>query len=280
MKKLLLSVFIVLLGTSAYAQPPICTASLDPITTGVLAEDVVYLDPGGGIFEDMTQDEYYEDTLSFVFVEEASAGPLTAEIDIVEITSLDNLPDGLEVAAVSGRADDNNAQGIVNPNALIFRDPAGSDDNGPYGCAILYGTPTGVTEGDLNDGTDSLEIVLNISVTPRNVPIPVEDQASLTMRFFGAISGRFSEQNQTLNLKVAPNPATADLNLFFTTMSTQDMTFEVYDIQGRKTNLTSTGTFHPGDHNVTLDVSSLSNGMYFVKSVVGETVHTQKFMKR
>lgn len=274
MKKLLLSVFALLISSAAFAQ--LCTPDLSIQGSNALIQDAVTLSPDSGVLADMTDNEPYNDVLFFVFENSGDIGPVSFEIEQVKINSLDNLPDGLTLEYVSGRPDDN-VNGVVNPNNPTFRDPSNSPDNGPYGCVTISGTPTGVTQDDLEPGTDSLIVTLNLTVTA--VGQEVTENAPISFRYLG-VSGRPAAYLKTVNLSLSPNPATDEISLGFTANNTQDMTFEVYDIQGRKTNLTSTGTFHPGDHNVTLDVSSLSNGMYFVKSVVGETVYTQKFLKR
>ena len=73
------------------------------------------------------------------------------------------------------------------------------------------------------------------------------------------------EPGPALHLGVYPNPATDFATLSVTLPAEQNASLEVYDLAGRLAVTAARGTMDRGDSAFTLDTSSLSPGIYFVR---------------
>ncbi|MEW6467982.1 MAG: T9SS type A sorting domain-containing protein [Bacteroidota bacterium] len=76
---------------------------------------------------------------------------------------------------------------------------------------------------------------------------------------------------------IFPNPATAAVAALSYTLTRQsEVSFELINILGEKVSHTIIGEQAPGKYEHTLDLSSLSPGVYFIKLRAGEAVETVK----
>jgi hypothetical protein len=76
-----------------------------------------------------------------------------------------------------------------------------------------------------------------------------------------------------------PNPATSISNFIFSVPVYTRVTVTLYDVMGRKIEtLLNNAMQQPGQHNIPVDVSNLSNGIYFYELTVNGQAYTQKLV--
>jgi hypothetical protein len=73
-----------------------------------------------------------------------------------------------------------------------------------------------------------------------------------------------------------PNPASNNTMISYSLKETANVNLTVYDIAGKKLSDLSQGIQSAGNHNVKLDVSNLSSGMYFYTIIAGDNKMTSK----
>ncbi len=84
------------------------------------------------------------------------------------------------------------------------------------------------------------------------------------------------EKNE-FELSVFPNPSVDAATVSFKLTAEEMVTVEVYNIVGSLVSTIETGNKTAGTHTIKIDNSNLSNGSYFVKLTVGNTVVASKF---
>lgn len=77
-----------------------------------------------------------------------------------------------------------------------------------------------------------------------------------------------------------PNPANNTVNISFELKKDEDVTMEIYNMQGARVATPIIGNKTKGKHKVTLNTGNMSSGMYFVKLNYGEEMITKKFIKK
>jgi hypothetical protein len=80
-----------------------------------------------------------------------------------------------------------------------------------------------------------------------------------------------------LQFRMFPNPATTQLTMAFDVENTSTVTIDILDLNGRVVKNVVNSTFSNGTTAFIEDVSSLSNGMYFVRVASEAKVSTYKF---
>ena len=83
--------------------------------------------------------------------------------------------------------------------------------------------------------------------------------------------------NDKLNLKIYPNPATSVLNVDIASESNVNSHISVYDLSGRLV-IETNRLLVKGENTVSLNISSLIKGTYIVKASIGDKVYTNKLM--
>jgi hypothetical protein len=87
-----------------------------------------------------------------------------------------------------------------------------------------------------------------------------------------------SELNNDLRLRIFPNPAENRTHVEFTLDKAGVTSLKVYDLAGHCLLATAPAEYKAGKNNVALDVSSLSQGFYFVEVTVNGHSNTQKIV--
>lgn len=80
------------------------------------------------------------------------------------------------------------------------------------------------------------------------------------------------------NVMIAPNPSKSVAKIYFDLQENADVTIKVTDVAGKIMTVLPEGYLVKGDHNATLDLSSLSSGIYFVTIQSGNETATQKLV--
>jgi len=86
-----------------------------------------------------------------------------------------------------------------------------------------------------------------------------------------------SQQESLSNLNIYPNPATDKLFVSYYLDNAADVTSSVTDIQGREVINKLYGSKAKGNNFITLDISSLSSGLYIYRLIANDQVITRKF---
>lgn len=85
-------------------------------------------------------------------------------------------------------------------------------------------------------------------------------------------------ENSPFEFSVFPNPGTGVYNVNINSGVASDMNLEVYSVEGKKV-YSQAGTAHSGKNTVSLNVSHLANGIYYLRIVTGEGSTTTKLVK-
>jgi PKD repeat protein len=99
---------------------------------------------------------------------------------------------------------------------------------------------------------------------------------SLAIRVIGCLVGvpEIDIQQHTV---IYPNPANNQLTVEFVDIQVNKAEFEVYDLLGKKLQVTAKSTF--GNNQFTIDIHSLSQGMYILRAKVNGVYLNQRFTK-
>ncbi|MFA5574421.1 MAG: T9SS type A sorting domain-containing protein [Brumimicrobium sp.] len=95
---------------------------------------------------------------------------------------------------------------------------------------------------------------------------------------FDATSGIATETAQAFNLNTYPNPFNNETNVAFTLEDAADVSYTVVDLAGQVVVNGNAGKLSAGNHTISVDGSSLSNGVYFLNLNVNNGVATQKIV--
>jgi len=80
------------------------------------------------------------------------------------------------------------------------------------------------------------------------------------------------------NLNLFPNPATVNLTVEFTLAASQDMNISIMNALGQVVRVVNTGSMSAGQHNLNVNTSDFSTGMYFMSFSNGSQVTTKRFI--
>jgi hypothetical protein len=76
--------------------------------------------------------------------------------------------------------------------------------------------------------------------------------------------------------QIYPNPAAGSVTVPFNLTKSADLSWKITDLGG-KLLLKGAGSYQSGEHNLRMDVSSLSNGLYLMNITDGDSSITRKF---
>jgi hypothetical protein len=82
-----------------------------------------------------------------------------------------------------------------------------------------------------------------------------------------------------INFNTYPNPSSGELHLRFSLLAPRSSLFEMYSIQGMKVRTLLDQVQQPGAHELSIDISDLPAGMYFVRMQIDMQVETVKVVK-
>ena len=85
-------------------------------------------------------------------------------------------------------------------------------------------------------------------------------------------------ESSNTNLSIYPNPANAISNVNFTLENTADVTISVTDLSGKEVMTKAIENAPAGEHTVSLETSSFSNGIYMVNYTAGNAAVTKKLV--
>jgi spore coat protein A len=96
-----------------------------------------------------------------------------------------------------------------------------------------------------------------------------------------AVVNRSAEINKesaeaTLQLKVTPNPFSNYVTIQFSLTETKKVSINLYDAKGSLVRKTYEGEKNPGLQRISIDGSSMANGIYFCEIIINE----QRFLRK
>ena len=166
-----------------------------------------------------------------------------ATITSAQIVSMTGLPTGLSYS--------------VNPGSGIIA-------GGANGCILLTGTPGAATAGNYT-------VVANVALTTSLGSFPPAT-VSWFLTVNPAISTGIQSSNTPANFYIAPNPVSSEL---FISSDSHFGKIQVIDALG-KTVLSHDANYAS---QTSINVSSLTKGVYFIQANDGERIITKKFIK-
>lgn len=95
--------------------------------------------------------------------------------------------------------------------------------------------------------------------------------------FYGNTALGLNDAALESSLNIFPNPANSTATLQFQLSNEESVSINVLNAVGQSVMQQNLGTLSANAHNQTLDVTSLSNGLYFVEIKAGNTTVTRKF---
>lgn len=257
---LLLSFFMVVAITNAEAQCPTCVVDFGALTEPGLSPDpdsIPCIEQGVG----------YSQTVQFFNFDTISFSGQLLTIDSLEIDSVGGMPTGINWSTNKS----NNRFGNQEKGCIQLCDST-NDPVGNYPLVILAkvwasnfatGTPFPVypLTVDAASVSDNLSVVLRVITQGGNCD-------------FGTGIADLLEEG---SLKLIPNPAQNNAVVRFNAIEAADYTLNVIDLVG-KTVISKQITAVPGQNDININVSELSNGVYMYSLNNGIQAVTNSFV--
>lgn len=152
--------------------------------------------------------------------------------------------------------------------------------NIPSGGTANY-TVTNLTLTGASGGQVTLcsYLILYNGIVPDSVydmNIDGNNRSCANMNFSGAGVGSITASKFTST--AYPNPVSDVLNIEFVASKSTASSIEIYDMQGRTVQTINNGIIEAGNQTVSVDVASLSKGVYFYKVINGTEISMNKFI--
>lgn len=112
-------------------------------------------------------------------------------------------------------------------------------------------------------------------ITAELAPLSV-NSISLTALVMGSA---YEMQKNSFNVSVYPNPATDQVNLSFSLPEKRKMLIELYQVNGLLLKTISNEVFDAGKHQLDLNTSNLSSGIYWIRFTSETATQTIKLIK-
>jgi hypothetical protein len=131
--------------------------------------------------------------------------------------------------------------------------------------------------------SDTLELDVAISVWIDN-PLPdgdneVKDTLTILLPVEGPVAtSRKASINSAQDVSLAPNPANASAILSLTMNQQAPVAIQVMDLQGRTVYQQQEATVQPGEHAFALPTGQWNEGLYVVRTRVGNEFITRKLI--
>lgn len=96
---------------------------------------------------------------------------------------------------------------------------------------------------------------------------------------FGTVTVTGTASIDDINLfdfNLFPNPSSNVINLAFDNIVSEQITIEIYDVLGK---LNKIDNISVANTKVSIDISSLSRGIYIIKAYFGNSISVQRFIK-
>jgi len=125
---------------------------------------------------------------------------------------------------------------------------------------------------------ESIRLVAFISNYNANDPTYGEVLNACQQPLLGWSAGIATYNANVDKISLYPNPASNSANVEYTLAKATDLTIEVYNVMGQKVQTVLSGNQVAGKHNLTIDASNMSNGLYFVSFISNGAKTTKQLM--
>ena len=229
----------------------------------VCTVDPQYTSPGiypSDTLQDMWEAQATNQVVQFVFPEDTVVFGFTLPFDSFKVSSVSNVPPGLLWECNQNHPV---CTYVTTPGQLT------------RGCVKVYGTPTGPSAA--LPSYDSLIVTGTAYVTLFGSVQSFASDIPVYYRVYPAVSAA-EAIGKAVNLQVQPNPVNTQTWVSFQLSTPSDVKVSLYNVLGEEVKVVSNGPMTAGDKNVSLDMSELDGGIYFVRLNLnnGEYVGTQK----
>jgi len=151
-----------------------------------------------------------------------------------------------------------------------FNSPSTVNTYTPFSVPINYNS----TPPQAPDSA-TIQIQFRTGNNPRGLSVAYIDNLSFDRFIYFGINEASSQIN---NVIVFPNPTNGKLNLNFDLIQNENIVISIYDINGQEALKLTNQYLDAGNHNLTFDVSNLSNGIYFLMTKNGNSITHSKLM--
>jgi len=148
--------------------------------------------------------------------------------------------------------------------------------SGYYNIPVVYNE----LQGNVNTGiATQLYYIQNADFTDADFSIPTQMDTNVVPLQASSGIKKISSAND-FYLSTYPNPSSNMVNVSYVLNSAAPVTMEILNILGeRVSTIVPTQNLGTGVHNTTLNISNLSNGVYMLRTTIGEKVVISKLTK-
>ena len=100
----------------------------------------------------------------------------------------------------------------------------------------------------------------------------------VTSSFHQATSKK--ESNLNLKWRLYPNPASEFITIEFANSMGEDTEIRLYDMSGKLVLRQDLGMLPYGNNSIRIELDALTSGLYFYELQSGESISSEKFIKR
>ena len=138
-----------------------------------------------------------------------------------------------------------------------------------------------------NTSTDWNGTIIHVLEDPNGNPVdfwyPVGPGDVIKYGFTLHYSSNYAsvdEVDDPINFVIYPNPAKQQISVTYRLTDESLVSMELTDINGKNINTIFSGETKSGQQIIDLDVSELSQGIYFLRIAIGEKIYYEKFIKQ
>lgn len=214
--------------------------------------------------DDNASNNTISQTLSYVTTESSTSAVLTIVPDKYgsEITWKLKKSSGATVSA-GGPYTDNNTNAITKNLTLI--------DGECYSFTIYDSYGDGIC---CSQGEGSYTIVSNGVTIASGAEYTTEDVRGFKAN---AATGIIESVKESFVVSITPNPVVLNANVDFNLEKSENVNIYIYNSIGEQISVINKGNLNAGNHNLKVDVSGLSSGVYFMNITAGDVTSTSKF---
>lgn len=268
MKKAILFFFASFVVTFLSAQSCEPDLLFQDSAVGVYPSPFTMDRPDGGIQIPACINEPYEFVITVKVPPNVTVGGFQLQIDSVSVETtgaVQNLPEGMSYAC--------------NPPTCVLV----PEDT--LSCIVLFGTPTNPADIGIKDITVNATVHTNIIAQPILLPdntgqFPGADgNYFLEVREEGActVTNTRDYLKEQISLVNTPNPFGYETTIEVTSLSREELTFEVFDLVGKRVHVEKV-TILAGTNRIPFDGSQLQNGIYNYSFSNGESRISNKMV--
>jgi hypothetical protein len=143
------------------------------------------------------------------------------------------------------------------------------------------GQSTGVSVGSTSDAIPQTCFIFDAAEGPTGTWFLAPGTPMVRMNLDPASNNvGIEEQNQLFGAELFPNPTTDNLSIRYISGVASEVTVKVTDITGKVVAEFNEGTQSAGTHELNVNTSSFAEGVYYVTIASGNSILTEKVVKK